>query len=172
MDLVFTSEDVVDVKTDILYLLDLHYEELCARKDVIKLAPNFDQYQALEDAGKLMVYTARDAGQLVGYSVWFIDCHIHYQHQLFANNDIIFLHPSYRNKTTAWTVTRSYLRRLFGLKKKTKGVGEQLIDYSETQLRLIGVTKAIWHVKFKLNWSPILFRRGYSREDFTMSKIL
>lgn len=170
-NIIFATETVDEVATDIVDLIEEHYAELTAHKDVIFLAPDWARYRALEDASKLMVFTARHGDTLVGYSVWFVDCHIHYKHQLFANNDIIFLHKAYRSPTTWWTVTQSTVKRWLHM-KPSNSIGKQLIAYSESQLKLIGVTKAIWHIKFKLNWSPILFRRGYEREDFTVAKIL
>lgn len=178
----FNIESVCDVRFCIEDLIGLHYEELTANKDAIELAPDFDRYQELENLGKLAIFTVRDpayedrgypGGKLVGYSIFFIDAHIHYRNQTFANNDIIFLHKDYRNRATFWTVLRSWIRRnVLCIPKKTKGLGEQLIDFSEEQLKLMCVTKVIWHIKFKLNWAPILYRRGYAREDFTVGKIL
>lgn len=167
----FDTESVGDVHDDIEELIQEHYEELCGNRDIIKLAPDWNRYYALEEANKLLVYTVRDGGILVGYSVWFVDVHIHYSGQLFANNDIIFLSKSHRNVTTPWTVALATIKRWMGF-APGNSVGKQLIAYSEAQLKLIGVTKAIWHIKFRLNWSPILFRRGYEREDFTVAKIL
>lgn len=172
MALTFDIEDVEIVKDDITGLIELHYEELTAHRDVIELAPDFERYQQLEDMGKLAIFTVRDDDLLVGYSIFFVDAHIHYKNQLFANNDIIFLHKSYRNPFTVKRALLSWTRRLLMIPKRTKGIGEQLIDFSEDQLRIIGVTKVIWHIKFRLNWFPILKRRGYSREDFTAAKIL
>lgn len=172
MNLEFSIEDVEIVKCDIAGLIELHYEELCANREVIELAPDFDRYQQLEDMGKLAIFTVRDDGILVGYSIFFVDAHIHYKNQLFANNDIIFLHKSYRNPFTVKRWLISWTRRALMIPKRTKGIGEQLIDFSEDQLRIIGVTKVIWHIKFRLNWFPILKRRGYGREDFTVAKIL
>jgi len=172
----FSIETVREVQRDMQDLIKLHYAELTANKEAVELAPDYARYQELEDLGKLAIFTVRDPDMLdmlVGYSIFFIDAHIHYRNQTFANNDIIFLHKDYRNKTTFWTVLRSWIRRnVLCLPKKTKGIGEQLIDFSEAQLKLMAVSKVIWHIKFKLNWSPILLRRGYAREDFTVGKIL
>lgn len=172
MNLEFYIETVEESRDDIASLIGLHYAELCANKEVIELAPDYARYQQLEDVGKLAIFTVRDAGLLVGYSIFFIDQHIHYKNQSFANNDIIFLHKSYRNPFTVKRALLSWTRRLLRIPKKTKGVGEQLIDFSEDQLRLMSVTKVLWHIKFKLNWFPILKRRGYAREDFMVGKIL
>lgn len=168
----FNIESVAEVQDDIQELIVQHYEELTAHKDVIQLAPNYAQYQGLEDAGKLAIFTVRYGDRLIGYSIFFIDHHIHYAGQVFANNDIIFLHRDFRNPD-GWTrLAWGYVRRLLHIPKAEQGLGSQLISFSEDQLRIIGVTKVIWHIKFRLNWFPILKRRGYGREDFTAAKIL
>lgn len=151
MTIIFATETVAQVRADIAPLLDLHYDELTLHKDVMQLAPDWPRYETLEDADKLLAFTARDDGQLIGYSVWFVDAHIHYAGTLVATNDVIFLHKNYRHGTSA---------------------GRDLIGYSEQMLKSFGVDKAIWHIKFKNDWSAILRRRGYEREDFTIGKIL
>jgi hypothetical protein len=98
-----------------------------------------------------MAFTARDGEKLIGYSVWFLDAHIHYADALVASNDVIFVHKSYR---------------------KGSSVGTDLITYSERMLKQIGVNKALWHIKFDHDWSAILRRRGYANEDFIVGKIL
>jgi hypothetical protein len=178
----YAIEAVAEVQADIGDLIREHYAELTHDKDRIDLAPDFERYQALEDAGKLAIFTVRDdrlisweseeRSALVGYAIFFIDQHIHYKNQSFANNDIIFLDKNYRTKHTPWTVIKSRAKAMLGIKKKTSSIGSNLIDFSEEQLKLMGVTKVIWHIKFSLDWSAILKRRGYHREDFTLGKVL
>lgn len=168
----YAVETVEQVRPDIGALLQLHYEELCVHKDAMALAPDWPMYQALEDAHKLLAFTARDEGKLVGYAVFFVAPHIHYVETLVANNDIIFLHQDYRNKVNAWTVIRSMLRRALRIPKRSVSTGAQLIEYSEQMLKLFGVNKVVWSIKFKLDWSVLLLRRGYAKEDFTVGKIL
>lgn len=151
MTITYAVETVAQVREDIAPLLELHYDELTLHKDVMTLAPDWQRYEMLELADKLLAFTARDDGRLIGYSVWFVDAHIHYAGTLVAANDVIFLHRDYRNGTRA---------------------GRELIDFSEKTLKEYGVDKAIWHIKFKNDWSAILRRRGYEREDFTVGKIL
>jgi hypothetical protein len=147
----YAMETVGQVKSDILPLLDLHYDELTLNKDVMKLAPDWAKYQALEDNNQLLAFTVRHGGVLVGYSVWFTDVHIHYAGSLTAHNDVIFLHRDFRKGTT---------------------VGRELIDFSEKMLKAFGVDKCYWHIKFKQDWSAILLRRGYQREDMIVGKAL
>jgi GNAT superfamily N-acetyltransferase len=151
MTITFATETVAQVHADIMPLAQLHYDEITLHKHVMKLDPDWPRYEQLERDHKLLGFTARDDGNLIGYSTWFLDAHIHYAGALVASNDMIFLHKDYRNGTT---------------------IGRDLIDYSEKTLKEYGVDKAIWHVKFNHDWSAILRRRGYEREDFTVGKIL
>lgn len=152
MTLRYNTETVDEVRADIAPLLALHYDELCMHKDDMELAPDWDRYYALEQANRLLAFTVRDDGALIGYAVFFVDVHIHYAGTLTAMNDVTFVHKDYRSRSRA---------------------GLNLIAYSEHQLKKICVkVKVIWHIKFKLDWSPILLRRGYTPEDFTVSKIL
>lgn len=167
MNLTFQIE-TTDIQHDIEPLLEMHYDELCMHKEAMALLPDWAKYKFLEQHDKLLAFTVRDYGVLVGYAVFFVDAHIHYSGALIANNDIIFLRKDYRTQQTVWSV----FRRLFRIPKKTPSIGEQLIAYSEEQLKAFGVDKVIWHIKFKLNWSGMMLRRGYQREDFTVSKIL
>lgn len=151
MTITYATETVGQVRRDIEPLLELHYDEVAMHKDAISLAPDWARYQTLEDADRLMAFTARDDGKLIGYSVWFMDMHIHYAGALIGVNDVIFVHRDYRKGCSA---------------------GTDLILYSEKMLKQIGVNKAVWHIKFDHDWSAILRRRGYTAEDFTMGKIL
>lgn len=146
----YAVETVEQVRPDIGALLQLHYEELTADKEHVALAPDWGRYLSLEALDKLLAFTVRDEGKLIGYSVWFVDAHIHYKDLLVAANDVIFLHKDYRKG----------------------GTGKKLIDHSEHMLKWFGVDKVIWHIKFKQDWSAILLRRGYAKEDFTVGKIL
>lgn len=151
MTITYQTETVDEVRADIEPLLELHYDEVAMNKHAMALAPSWERYYALEKDNRLLAFTVRDDGKLVGYSVWFLDMHIHYVGALMAMNDVIFVHRDYRKRSTA-------------------GIG--LIDYSEHMLKRVGVTKAVWHIKFDHDWSPILLRRGYGKEDFTVGKIL
>jgi GNAT superfamily N-acetyltransferase len=151
MTITYAIESVDEVRPDIGPLLELHYAEVAMHKATIALAPDWERYKTLENADRLLAFTARDDGKLIGYSVWFMDMHIHYTGALIATNDVIFVHKDYRRTTTA---------------------GTDLILYSEKMLKLIGVTKAVWHIKFDHDWSAVLRRRKYIAEDFTMGKIL
>lgn len=131
-------------------LLDLHYDELTLNKDVVKLDPMWSEYAALEMMGRFVVFTAREDGKLVGYSAFFINKHIHYASLIAAQNDVLFIHPEFRRGTTAL----------------------KFIDYCESMLQVLGARKVTYHIKFSLDWRPVLHRRGYSDEEVMCAKLL
>ena len=83
-------------------LLREHYHEIAWYKDKIPYDPDFERYQTIEDAGILHIVTARDEGKLIGYFVSLISYGMHYMSTKYAVNDVLFLHPDYRNGMTAY----------------------------------------------------------------------
>jgi hypothetical protein len=141
------SEQLVE---DIKPLLDEHYKEVALHKESIPLDPDWSRYKMLADKGLLFVVTARDDNKLVGYSVFFITQHMHYNSTKMASNDVLYLSPEYR-----------------------KGMaGIRLIKISEIELKKLGVTKVLWHIKFHKDFRNILYRMGYLDEDAIVGKIL
>jgi len=131
------------------YLLKMHYQELTLNKEHVMLAPDWERYADLEKQGNLIIFTARDEGRLVGYSAFFINSHIHYKNNLFAINDVLFLHPDYRNNSC----------------------GARLIKYSDQELSKLGKVKILWHVKVSRDFRPILHRLGYVDEEIICGKM-
>jgi GNAT superfamily N-acetyltransferase len=130
-------------------LLQLHYNELTLHKDVIKLDPMWPEYALLEQLERFMVLTAREEGQLVGYNAFFLNRHMHYGGFTVAQNDVLFLHPEFRRGTT----------------------GLRFIDWTEEALWKLGADKITYHIKFSLDWRPILHRRGYQDEEVMCGKL-
>jgi len=58
-------------------------------------APSFDRYNSYDKAGWLLTFTARDQGQLVGYSLMYLVPSMHTQ-TMIATEDTIFLLSAYR----------------------------------------------------------------------------
>jgi hypothetical protein len=141
---------VEEIREPISKLLAQHYEELTLDRDVMVLAPDWDQYQRLLDQKELAVLAAYFGGQLVGYSVFFIYNNIHYKNNIMAKNDVLFL-------------SRPYRRGRMGI---------NLIKRSEQHLRELGVSKILWHVKCHSDFRPILHRLGYVDEDIMVGKAL
>ena len=97
-------------------ILEEHWKEITVYRD-IPLDPEYDLYETLEKTGSLAIYTIRVQGELVGYSVYFVRRHLHYRNHVWANNDILLVRKPYRNF----------------------GIGKQLLDFVENDLRSRGV---------------------------------
>ena len=131
-------------------LIELHYEELTLHKQVIKLDPDWNRYKSLADQKMITIITARDKGVLIGYSLFFVSPHIHYKNNIMANNDVLYLHPDYRQGRT----------------------GLKLIRKCEQVLQEQQVDKIVWHVKYAKDFRQILYRLGYEDEDALVGKII
>lgn len=100
MTIKYQQEFLATVKDEIVPLLNSHWEEIALNKDKIKLNPDWDAYDNLEQVDKLKIFTARDDNKLVGYFVVIVGVNIHYKDHLFASNDIIYLSPEHRKGFT------------------------------------------------------------------------
>lgn len=88
-------------------LFAIHWEKLATDRDRIALAPRYDVYAALEDAGELACVTLRDHGRLVGYWVAIVAPGLHYKGCLTATMDIWNLLPEYENGVAAMILMRA-----------------------------------------------------------------
>jgi len=141
----FAREWIHGLWEEVIPLLREHKQEIAHYPD-IELAPDFATYEALEMAGILRVYTARDHdGRLVGYSAHFVRPNLHYSKSKQASQDVLFLLPEYRRG----------------------GLGLRLIQYADAQLATEGVEVSMQHVKARpdLDFSPLLKRLGYEHVD-------
>ena len=146
----FGLESFNQTRQDIEYLLKLHYDEIALNKDVIPLDPDWDKYKKLFDLNQLAIFTVRDEGKLVGYSIFFVTSHLHYKSTIYANNDLLYLHPNYRKGS----------------------LGIKLLKSSEIYLKQKGVAKIMWHIKFNKDFRVLLHRMGYIDEDIIVGKII
>ena len=144
------QETLYDVVDEVEPLLRLHYDELTLNKEHIKLDPMWERYALLESSDSLVIYTARDNGQLVGYSAFFVTQHMHYAALTIVANDVLFLHPDHRTGRT----------------------GIRLIKFCESSLReRLGSFKLTWHAKYTNDLASILTRMGYAAEEVILSKL-
>lgn len=119
-------------------LFKKHYDEIAERTDVIELDPDLDRYAKLENNGKLEVHTIRDDGVLIGYSLWFLNYHIHYKKSFMASSDILYISPDHR-----------------------KGMlGVKFIKWTTEEIKKRKPRKIVFHVKPFMDYGPILERQG------------
>ena len=144
----FQTERITDsFLAELVPLFKAHWKEVAHYED-IPLDPDLDKYRLFDKLGVLRIYTARLAGALIGYSIFIVQPHPHYQGSIYANNDIIFISPERR------------------------GFGRKFIAWCDDELRKDGVRVVAHHVKAAHNWTPMLFRMGYELQDLICTRRL
>lgn len=96
-EIVFAMESYDQLATEIKPLLPEHWAELAVHKD-IPLDPNYERYRLGYEAGMILFMTVRKAEALIGYAIWVVNPHPHYQTHAWALNDIVWLHPDHRGQ--------------------------------------------------------------------------
>lgn len=146
----FRKELLCEVIEEVQPLLERHYTELTRNKEVVKLAPRWAEYAAMEQAGCFTVLTARDDEKLIGYNAFFVQRHMHYEGLSVAQNDVFWLESDYRRGVTALRFLR----------------------FCEDYFRALGVQKMVYHCKLSNNFAPILHRLNFQDEEVMCGKIL
>lgn len=133
-----------------LRLIEDHWREIALNQECIKLNPDFDRYEQLEQAGIFKLFTVRNETDIVGYFACFVMPHLHYCDHLYATNDVLYLKPEYRKGFT----------------------GIRLIKFAERCLKDDGVSVIQINTKNHKPFDPVLIRLGYSLADKVYSKVL
>lgn len=138
---------VFDYKDQMSDLLQQHWEEVALNKDIMILAPDWDRYRLLEQAGKVLsLFAVEEGNRLVGYSVNVIDYHLHYSGLKVCQNDVLFVDPTQRGTT-----------------------GLRLIQETEAAARSADARLMLWHAKPDSALDCILRRRRYLIQDIIYS---
>jgi hypothetical protein len=123
-------------------LIQGHHEEVSGPIADLPARIPFEQYEALENADRLRVFTARRDAMLVGYNVFAMA--IHHQHGVrCAFHDTLFLHPSERRGTS----------------------GMRFLRFCDEQLQADGAFFVTQHVSAGVNIKPLLERMGYQAAE-------
>lgn len=146
----FQEEKFKEVIDEIKPLLESHYEEIAMYKDQVPFDPDYERYSQMCDLGVLHVVTARDEGRIVGYYISFIVPHIHYKTTMYANNDILFLHPDYRGTTAA----------------------PRMFKFAEKALKDKGVDVMMIHMKTYSSFDRMLERMGWDYTERLYTKCI
>jgi len=145
----YVVEDPATFIEELRGILPDHYDELCITKD-FPLAPDYEAYGKLYNAGVLRCITARSEEGLVGYVIFIVQPHLHYRTCRTAFEDIYFLKKEYRLGRT----------------------GIRLFQFAEEALRADGVNRIIFHTKVHLDNSRLFEYLGYKHTDKLYTKIL
>jgi GNAT superfamily N-acetyltransferase len=149
-DIKYTVERFRDCIEEIKPLLDLHYDEVAMYQAKIELNPDYDRYLALDDAEMIHVVTAREGELLIGYFITFLVPHMHYQDHIYAVNDVVFIEERYRNAK----------------------VGMELFTFAEKELKGMGVSVLVIHMKTKLPFDELCLGLGYDYAERNYTKYI
>ena len=119
-------------------LINEHWVEMESRKDLLQIDVDYDRYEAVEQAGMLLVLIAKENEKVVGYSVNILSTHLHHKDTLMCYNDLLFLTQSKRNGS----------------------LGIRLIQETEELAKRRGAEMMFWHSKSNTPLSRILPRMG------------
>lgn len=122
----FNFEYNIDMRrflVDTKDLLHKHWEELALNKEKVPLSPDDDRLVSLQRTGILKSITVyNNANIAVGYSVLFIQPHVHYSTTTMAHVDIIYVDPEYRSTSLG-------ARLLLATEQLAKDNGAQVITH-------------------------------------------
>ena len=143
MTTIFAVEKIFECIDDMRYLWSMHWDEIALDKEKIKLNPDIETFQLLEDAGGLHIVTLRDDGKLIGYHASIVRPHLHYKDSLTAYVDMYFIHPDDR-----------------------KGrVGIDLFKYAEKSLSARGCERVYTGTKLHKDMGVLLSRLGHKETE-------
>lgn len=112
--------------------------------------PKKDTYEALEKAGILKVFTARDAAVLVGYAVFIVSpTHLHYPNTSWAIQDVLYVDPKSRGTMPL-----------------------RFMLYQDIELRGDGVDLVYRHNTLHKDYARLLLHLGYRAEEVRYFKDL
>jgi GNAT superfamily N-acetyltransferase len=106
-------------------LLQKNHAEIALGLEHWAVAPDVARYAAAEQAGKVFATVAMDGSELAGYSVVFVDDHMHYAGRRVMLNDVFYVNPEHRGRS----------------------LGGRLIRASEQLARAQGAHVALWSMR-------------------------
>lgn len=100
MSLSFSIEPVSATWNEVMILANQHWAGTKSYRRHEPFNPSFDRYHAFNQSGFFQLFTARDAGDLVGYFGVYLCPSMHSQ-KLMATEDTFYLAPSHRGGRNA-----------------------------------------------------------------------
>ena len=100
-------ERLSDIAPEIRYLVSRQNAEV--GEHYLPFAPDWDRYFAMERAGSFAIWTARtlEGKALVGYVVWILLRGLHSAETIFADADLVYLAPEWRDGLTGYKLLKS-----------------------------------------------------------------
>lgn len=151
MTITFQCEKFAALYAEAKPMLERHFKEIALYQDRIPLSPDTERYLAGEKQGSLIIVTAREDGNLVGYASVVIGKRMHNVTIVSALIESLWLAPECRGK----------------------GAGSGMFDAVEEVARSRGALTVHCHSKIQHPaLSFLLGKRGYEQVEIVHSKFL
>lgn len=137
------------LEEELASLLQAHWEEIARNKGINVLNPDYERYYQAQDNDSLRIFTARDEGVLIGYSIFFISRNAHYQDSIQAVNDIIYIDPNQRGFASI-----------------------RLLQFAEQQLLEDNVDIIHMHMKIEHDHPKLFKFLGYEDAEIVREKVI
>lgn len=119
------------------YLHRLHWSETEKHRHGIALNPDYPAMLARERAGRLVQFTVRHRGELVGNCRMYLGLSLHSQ-TLFADEDTLFLVPEHRGSFLVIHLLRYVERCLIDLGAREIRANSKLVNRADVLMRRLG----------------------------------
>ena len=127
-------------------LFKRHWKEIALNQEQVSLDPDWPRYFDYDLLGILRCLTVRDGPTLVGYVFVLVFPHLHYASTLWAQTDIFWLDPSYRQGWTGYRMLRL-------MEKRLKETGVKVI-YANAKLHFEASRGTIGKLLERLGYKP------------------
>lgn len=94
------QESIVDLYLERRDLIEAHYDEAPFYED-IRLQPQLDVYQQLDDQGNYFLLVARIDGEVIGYVSYVLGPLIQFGSQMIADMELVYTAPEVRGSGIA-----------------------------------------------------------------------
>lgn len=127
-----------------------HWNEVAVHKDTLRLKPHYERYMRLIQEDSLVVISAYNGEELIGYVLFITFYHLHYKDLLVANDDMYFIKKHYRQQ----------------------GIGREMMQFAEKTLADMGVKFVQVRTKAHTAHEEFLKSLGYGPMDLCYCKVL
>lgn len=139
-----------EVVAEVEALTKEYYAKTEAQEDLPPLDYNWPVFYGLQQAGMLVMTTARDNDKLVGFTWYIMSPMLHHKTVKAAEADALVVDMHYRGK----------------------GIGKALYFYTEEILRALGVQYVVNHFRTCYTAEPIFPKLGFSLRGYAYGKRL
>jgi GNAT superfamily N-acetyltransferase len=150
--LAVSEEPLARVRGEAEVLVRAHWREVALHRDRVPLDIDWSLYDLMARAGQYRVWTAREAGRLVGYIAFFVRAsHPHYKRTAWAQNDVFYVEPGAR----------------------AAGIGRALIEAALAALKpAAGHAKVTLHAKTAHDFPDLAAACGFAQTEVIYERLI